>query len=91
MSAAGVARVAADPARAQGFAAPGGWTGLAYYRLHGSPVMYRSAYGEERLQSYADALAAAAPAQERWCIFDNTASSAATADALTLQRLLEGR
>jgi len=84
------ARVGADPARAEGLAEPGGWTGLAYYRLHGSPVMYRSAYGPERLAPYAAALGRrAAEGREAWCIFDNTASSAATADALTLERLVE--
>ena len=33
-----VARVAADPAKVPAAAEPGGWRGLAYYRLHGSPV-----------------------------------------------------
>ncbi|MBV9930423.1 MAG: DUF72 domain-containing protein [Alphaproteobacteria bacterium] len=85
-----VARVAADPARAEGFDRPGGWAGLAYYRLHGSPVMYRSAYGEERLAAYAEALRRHAEAgRESWCIFDNTASGAASADALALQRLVD--
>jgi uncharacterized protein YecE (DUF72 family) len=37
-----VARVAADPAPVPGAGAPGGWRGLAYYRLHGSPRMYYS-------------------------------------------------
>ncbi len=32
-----VARVAADPAVVEGASEPGGWGGLAYYRLHGSP------------------------------------------------------
>lgn len=84
-----VARVAADPARVPDAARPGGWRGLTYRRLHGSPVMYKSAYGEERLRSYADEiegdLAAGRPA---WCMFDNTASSAALADALSLIQLL---
>ena len=37
-----VARVAADPAKVPAAAEPGGWRGLAYYRLHGSPAVYRS-------------------------------------------------
>jgi uncharacterized protein YecE (DUF72 family) len=86
-----VARVAADPAVVPA-AEPGGWRGLAYWRLHGSPVMYRSAYGAERLGDYSEAIAAAASGgAETWCMFDNTASSAATADALTLKRMLSGR
>jgi len=81
-----IARVAADPARVPELAAPGGWRGLTYYRLHGSPALYRSSYDEGRLEGYAEALAADT-AEERWCIFDNTASSAATGDALKLQGL----
>ena len=42
-----VARVAADPARAEGAGEPGGWSGLAYFRLHGSPKMYYSTYEDE--------------------------------------------
>ena len=79
-----VARVAADPAICNAAARPGGWPGLAYWRLHGSPVVYRSSY-LDRVESYAKALAdptLAAP--ERWCIFDNTASSAGAGDALAL-------
>ncbi|HEX8217107.1 MAG TPA: DUF72 domain-containing protein [Allosphingosinicella sp.] len=85
-----VARVAADPAVVPGAAHPGGWRGLAYWRLHGSPVMYRSAYGEKRLEAYGSAIAAALEQRrEAWCMFDNTASSAATADALALTAQLE--
>jgi uncharacterized protein YecE (DUF72 family) len=81
-----VARVAADPARVPAAAEPGGWGGLAYYRLHGSPVPYRSSYDDGRLEAYAKRLAAeSGPA---WCIFDNTASSAATGDALKLLAML---
>jgi uncharacterized protein YecE (DUF72 family) len=87
-----VARVAADPARVPAAAVPGGWAGLSYWRLHGSPVIYRSPYGD-RVAGYAEAIAAATG--ERWCIFDNTASSAATGDALELSDALasagEGR
>jgi uncharacterized protein YecE (DUF72 family) len=76
--------VAADPARHPGAGEPGGWRGLAYLRLHGSPIMYRSSYGD-RIAGYAAALKAEAEAgREAWCVFDNTASSAATGDALAL-------
>jgi uncharacterized protein YecE (DUF72 family) len=81
-----IARVAADPAKVPAAAEPGGWRGLAYYRLHGSPIMYRSSYDDGRLEAYAGRLAGgAAPA---WCIFDNTASSAASDDALKLKDML---
>jgi uncharacterized protein YecE (DUF72 family) len=84
-----VARVAADPAVVPEAAKPGGWRGFEYWRLHGSPVIYRSAYGPERLAPIAAALTeAAAGGRSAWCMFDNTASSAATGDALWLQRKL---
>ncbi len=73
-----VARVAADPAPAAGADHPGGWPGLVYRRLHGTPQVYYSAYTPEAL----DALAAALRREtESWCIFDNTARGAAANDA----------
>jgi uncharacterized protein YecE (DUF72 family) len=84
-----IARVAADPAKVPAAAEPGGWRGLSYYRLHGSPVPYRSSYEPERLEAYARSMAAdLAEGRDVWCIFDNTASSAATGNALDLQALL---
>jgi uncharacterized protein YecE (DUF72 family) len=83
-----VARVAADPARVPAAAEPGGWPATVYYRLHGSPRIYYSAYEAEYLDRLALTLAAAAHTADVWCIFDNTALDAATADALgTLARL----
>jgi uncharacterized protein YecE (DUF72 family) len=66
-------------------AEPGGWPGLRYWRLHGSPVMYRSSYAD-RIQTYATLVREAAG--DCWCIFDNTASNAATGDALALRAAL---
>ncbi|QPI73366.1 DUF72 domain-containing protein [Sphingobium sp. Cam5-1] len=84
-----IARVAADPAICRAAARPGGWIGLRYWRLHGSPVMYRSSYGD-RVSSYADRLLAHAEADgQTWCIFDNTASPAAISDALALSNAVE--
>lgn len=82
-------RVAADPAPVPRAALPGGWPGITYHRLHGSPQMYYSAYGAGYLDATARALRDAAPqARERWCIFDNTAEGAATGDALSILRRL---
>jgi uncharacterized protein YecE (DUF72 family) len=78
-----VARAAADPAICPEAAMPSGWGELSYWRLHGSPVVYRSSYAE-RICRYADRLERAAEAADVWCIFDNTASSAALGDALCL-------
>ena len=80
-----VARVAADPPRVAGGDEPGGWRGLAYFRLHGSPRMYYSSYDDD----YLDALAVALRELRRrriptWCIFDNTTLGAATSNALDL-------
>ena len=82
------ARVAADPARVPEAAVPGGWRDFAYWRLHGSPVPYRSSYDDGRIEAYAESMAAErAAGREVWAIFDNTASGAATGDALKLQSL----
>ena len=79
-----VARVAADPPRYGGDAAPGGWTGLSYQRLHGSPAIYRTPYAER----CTGVVAVAEAAPDAWVIFDNTMSGAATADALRVRALL---
>lgn len=83
-----VARVAADPAPVPGADRPGGWGGLVYARLHGSPEMYHSPYPPDALARVAGLLAADAARCPVWCVFDNTALGHATADALTTMRLL---
>ena len=78
-----IARVAADPAPVPGANEPGGWDGLRYYRLHGSPKIYYSAYEPCALDLIAERLATdAAQGRDCWCIFDNTAAFAAIGDAL---------
>lgn len=80
-----VARVGADPARVPAAGEAGGWPGTVYYRLHGSPRIYYSAYDEAYLRALAIRLEAArGTADAVWCIFDNTASGAATGNALAL-------
>jgi uncharacterized protein YecE (DUF72 family) len=80
-----IARVAADPARVPAAAMPGGWHGLVYVRLHGSPRMYWSGYEAEALGRWAASLPRDVPA---WVIFDNTGSGRAAADALAFQPLV---
>jgi uncharacterized protein YecE (DUF72 family) len=80
------ARVAADPAIVPPAEVPGGWDGFAYYRLHGSPRTYYSAYDDTALQGIATRLRA--EPRPVWCIFDNTALGAAAGNALDVQRLL---
>lgn len=81
----GIARAGADPSPTPAAATPGGGSSLKYWRLHGSPRMYRSPYETERLAVYASSVAAAG--SNAWCIFDNTAASAATGNALELMAL----
>jgi len=85
-----VACVAADPAVVPQGADPGGWGGLVYHRLHCSPKVYHTAYPAEYLEALASRLAEAATAAQTWCIFDNTALGAATADALAVLEQLRG-
>jgi len=81
-----IARVAADPAPVEAAASPAGWHGLAYYRWHGSPRTYYSAYDEGTLRSLA--ARGIAHLGAGWFIFDNTASGAATENALQLADLM---
>ena len=78
-----VARVAADPAKSPDADRPGGWSGLRYIRLHGSPRIYRSSYDDATLDRIATE--AVADRADSWIIFDNTASNAAMINALALR------
>lgn len=85
-----VNRIAADPAPLAWIegAVPthsGQWR---YWRLHGSPRRYFSAYSQDFLAKLATSLKLAALAREAWVIFDNTAQGHAVADAFRLQGLL---
>jgi hypothetical protein len=62
--------------------------GLAYFRLHGSPRKYWSPYPEEFLATLAASIGHVCAADEVWCVFDNTASGAAAANALELSERL---
>lgn len=84
-----VSRVAADPARLALAAQPGGWGGVAYFRLHGSPRIYQSLYGWDAVQDHAKHVAAlAARGRDIWTIYDNTTYGAATQNALELMDAL---
>ena len=90
-----ISRVAADPVITPEGAHPGGYPGFLYFRLHGSPRTYYSSYTPEYLANLAATLSRSPARQPRlpeaevWCIFDNTASGAAAANALTLAELLD--
>jgi uncharacterized protein YecE (DUF72 family) len=86
-----ISRVAADPPVVGTVTRPGGWNGLLYFRLHGSPRVYYSEYGSDQLERLAHQLVPMGnPRPHAWCIFDNTACGAATANALALQARLRG-
>lgn len=83
-----IGRIAADPAVVPAAAQPGGWPGTVYYRLHGSPRMYWSTYERKRLVQWAQALTQLPRGTSAWCVFDNTASGGAAANALQILKLL---
>ncbi|WP_420472948.1 DUF72 domain-containing protein [Noviherbaspirillum sp. ST9] len=58
---------------------------VVYLRMHGSPVIYHSAYPEEVIRKLHERIERSADAGRHiWCIFDNTASGAAMPNALSL-------
>ncbi len=83
-----IARVAADPSPAPHGFEPGGWPGLVYVRLHGSPILYRSSYHPDFLQALAGNLRTWEEKGAVWCIFNNTVEGAAIPNALTLLQML---
>jgi len=82
------ASIAADPARVPEAGRPGGNRTLEYYRLHGAPRMYYSAYDPIFLSKLANTISQSR-AEEVWCIFDNTVSGAATENALEIRMSLD--
>ena len=62
--------------------------GVVYYRLHGTPEIYKSPYEASYLQSLA---AAISYTENAWCIFDNTTFGHATENALALKHLINQR
>lgn len=79
-----VARIAADPAVVPAAALPGGWPGLVYWRLHGSPRKYWSIYDSEAIAAWSRSLLAVPRRTPAWCVFDNTAASGAAGNALQM-------
>lgn len=86
LAAARVSRVIADPRIGPESPGAAKLDDCAYFRWHGSPVMYESAYCAARLDQLARRLAESAVNRPTWCIFDNTKFGAATIDAMALER-----
>lgn len=85
-----IGRVAADPAVVPAAALPGGWPGVVYYRLHGSPRKYWSIYELERVAQWAQALRGLPRGTPAWCVFDNTAGGGAAGNALQMLDMIAG-
>jgi uncharacterized protein YecE (DUF72 family) len=85
-----IGRVAADPAAVPIAAHPGGWPGIVYYRLHGSPRKYWSVYEPDRVLAWSRVLASLPRRTSAWCVFDNTAGGGGAANALQMANNLGG-
>ncbi len=84
-----ISRVLADPVLHEPGRWPGGSQDVVYCRLHGSPRTYYSSYEAPVLRALAARIRLAQQSgSETWIIFDNTASGAATANALALDSFL---
>jgi uncharacterized protein YecE (DUF72 family) len=79
-----VARAAADPPCVSIAGMPGGHTSLVYFRLHGSPRKYYSAYSNKFLNRLVAQFTNLARTTNVWCVFDNTASGYAIENARQL-------
>lgn len=63
---------------------------VSYFRLHGTPNMYRSSYSPEVLDRIAQQISKTyASGSTVWCMFDNTTLGCATENALDLSFMLE--
>jgi len=63
-------------------------TELVYYRFHGVPRLYTSAYSTGALKTFADRLEQSGSVTEAWCYFNNDSLVAAPQDAQTLAQLV---
>lgn len=87
-----ISQAAVDPSRLSTDSSPAGASDVQYWRLHGSPRMYYSAYELPYLEKLARRLqASVTEGKTVWCIFDNTASGAALRNALELSVLLSNQ
>jgi len=79
-----IARVQSDPDPCPPLFIENGET-LAYYRLHGSPIIYRSNYDSMHLQYWREKVVESLHIKGKvWCIFDNTTFGYATKNAISM-------
>jgi len=60
-----------------------------YYRFHGVPERYRSAYSDAQLQAFTEKLLKDENIRDTWCYFNNDAAVAAIPNARTLRQFAE--
>jgi uncharacterized protein YecE (DUF72 family) len=63
---------------------------VVYYRFHGMPELYRSAYSEAELAAFATRIKKIPGVLEVWCYFNNDAAVAAIPNAHTLLQWSNG-
>jgi uncharacterized protein YecE (DUF72 family) len=61
-----IAQAVVDPSRISTDSTPRGWQGFKYWRLHGSPHIYYSAYEQHWLENLAHTFKATAEGQATW-------------------------
>jgi uncharacterized protein YecE (DUF72 family) len=83
-----IERITADPPPCPGAPFWDDAPETRYFRLHGAPRIYYSDYPEDMLAAVARILTVSETDHPNWCIFDNTAAGRATANALSLRRLV---
>lgn len=64
---------------------------IVYYRLHGSPEIYKSDYSAEFLTKISDEMKKWPKEKDVFCLFDNTARGFASEDALEIKDLLRDK
>ncbi|WEK38143.1 MAG: DUF72 domain-containing protein [Candidatus Pseudobacter hemicellulosilyticus] len=63
----------------------------AYYRFHGTPILYKSEYTEAFIDQVVHSIRDTGTVQEGWLLFNNTARGAAIRNALYAQQQLIGQ
>ena len=60
---------------------------VVYYRFHGVPNLYSSAYSDAELQQFVDSIKTTPHVRQVWCYFNNDAAVAAIPNAQTLAHI----
>jgi uncharacterized protein YecE (DUF72 family) len=66
-------------------------TGVVYYRFHGVPKLYYSAYTEKEMEGVVKTIGKSKKAKEAYVYFNNTAGGAAIKNAVFLENRVSGK